>query len=187
VATIADGQSIVNTVTVTGTGPLGDDVSDKASHTTAVLHPAISIVKTANPESVSVSGSVTYTFVVTNTGDTVLHGVEVTDDILGAIGIVSELAPGESVTLAKTVDVDASTPPTNVGTVTGTDVLGQTVTDSDDATITVVLAEVLALPELPRTGSPLQAETRAAITLIEVGLLLELSARRRRRTRRQAD
>jgi hypothetical protein len=177
VATAADGQSILNTVKVTGTSPLGDEVSDEASHTTAVLHPAISIVKTAGPESVSVSGPVTYTYVVTNSGDTALFSVVVTDDILGAIGSVGELGAGESVTLTKTVQVDASTPPINIGTAVGTDILGQTVIATDDAVITVVLA---AVAELPRTGLPLGMQTRAAIMLLEVGLFMTLVGRRRR-------
>ena len=146
-----------------------------------VINPAISIVKTANPESVSVSGPVTYTYVVTNTGDTMLHDVTVTDDILGAIGTVGQLAGGESVTMAKTVQVDASTPPRNIGTAVGTDVLGQTVLATDDAVIAVVLA---AVAELPRTGSPVQSQTRAAILLIEVGVFMILAGRRRRGGRR---
>ena len=121
---------------------------------------------------------------VTNTGDATLHGVVVTDDILGAIGTVGELAPGESVTMAKTVQVDASTPPRNIGTAVGTDPLGQTVSANDDAVITVVLAEVLAQPELPRTGAPIQAETRAALALLEVGIVMTLAGRRRRAGRR---
>ena len=177
VATVAEGQSILNTVSVTGTGPLGNTVSDEASHTTAVLHPAISIVKTANPESVSGSGPVTYTYVVTNSGDTALFDVTVTDDIIGAIGSVGELAAGESVTMTKTVQVDTSTPPRNIGTAVGTDILGQTVLATDDAVITVVLA---AAAELPRTGAPLHAQTRAALALIEVGIFMILSGRRRR-------
>ncbi|HKY76834.1 MAG TPA: SpaA isopeptide-forming pilin-related protein [Acidimicrobiia bacterium] len=181
VATDADGQSILNTVTATGTGPLGDDVSATASHTTVVLHPAVSIVKTADPESVSVSGPVTYTYVVTNTGDAVLHDVTVTDDIIGAIGSVGELAAGESVTFTKTVPVDASTPPRNIGTAVGTDILGQTVSANDDAVITVVLA---AVAELPRTGSSLDARTRAAILLLQVGIFMTLAGRRRRIVRR---
>ena len=141
-------------------------------------------MKTADPELVSVSGPVTYRYVVTNTGDTTLYDVTVTDDILGAIGSIGELAPGESITLAKTVQVDASTPPRNIGTAVGTDVLGQSVSANDDAIITVVLAEVLALPELPRTGAPLQAETRAALMMIEVGIVMTLAGRRRRAGRR---
>jgi uncharacterized repeat protein (TIGR01451 family) len=184
IALAADGASILNTARAEGTDPLGKSVNNTANHTAALLHPAISIVKTANPELVSISGPVTYTYVVTNTGDATLHDVVVTDDILGAIGSIGELAPGESVTMAKTVQVDASTPPRNIGTAVGADPLGQTVSANDDAVITVVLAVVLAQPELPRTGSPLQAETRAALALLEVGIVMTLAGRRRRGARR---
>jgi len=122
--------------------------------------------------------------VVTNTGDTNLFEVAVTDDIIGLIGTVGSLAIGESVTMTKTVTVDVSTPPTNIGTATGTDILGEKVTASATATINVVLAEVLALPELPRTGSPIDAETRAAFALLEVGIVMTLAGRRRRAGRR---
>jgi archaellum component FlaG (FlaF/FlaG flagellin family) len=188
-ATAADGASIVNTASASGTDKLGETVNDSDSHSVVLLHPAITIDKTASPDSISGSGSVTYTYLVTNTGDAALSDVLVTDDILGAIGHVGTLAPGQSITMAKTVDVDASTPPTNIGTATGTDVLGETVTANDPATITVVLGEQLTrpepAPELPRTGAPLAAEIRAALALIEVGVILELSGRRRRRTRRR--
>ena len=148
VVVAGDGASILNTAEADGTDPLGQTVTSADNHTAVVLHPAISIVKTANPESVSVSGPVTYTYVVTNTGDTMLKNVTVTDDILGAIGSIGELAASESATLSKTVQVDASTPPRNIGTAVGTDILGQTVSATDDAVITVVLARS-SLPSCP--------------------------------------
>jgi hypothetical protein len=182
VGAIGDAHNVASVSAVDG---LGRTLSGSDGTYVDVLNPAITIVKTANPVSISVSGPVTYSYVVTNTGDTALRDILVTDDIIGAIGQIPELAPGESVTLAKTVDVDASTPPTNIGTAVGTDALGQTVTASDDATITVVLGEVLVLPaELPRTGSPLQAQTRAALMMIQVGLVLTLAGRRRWMVRR---
>lgn len=184
VATAADGVSILNTARAEGTDPLGQSVNNTANHTAVLLHPAISIVKTASPELVAISGPVTYLYVVTNTGDAVLRDVVVTDDILGAIGSVGELAPGESITMAKTVQVDASTPPRNIGTAVGTDPLGQTVSANDDAVITVVLGAVLAQPELPRTGAPLQAQAWAALAMIQVGVMLTLAGRRRRIVRR---
>jgi uncharacterized repeat protein (TIGR01451 family) len=174
-----DPDPLPNTALVTGTDADQRTTTDMASWLVDLIHPAISIVKTANPESVSVSGPVTYTYVVTNTGDTPLFGVLVSDDILGAIGRIGELAVGQSVTLAKTVDVDASSPPKNIGTAVGNDQLGGIVTASDDAVITVVLGAVLAQPELPRTGAPLGAQTRGALAMIEVGVFLLLAGRRR--------
>ncbi len=176
-----DPDPLPNVATVTGTDADQRTTTDTANWLVDLIHPAITIVKTANPEAVSVSGPVTYTYVVTNTGDTTLFGVIVDDDILGAIGRIGELAPGESVTMAKTVQVDASTPPRNIGAAVGTDVLGKDVSASDDAVITVVLA---AVAELPRTGAPLQTQTRAALALIEVGVFMILTGRRRRGARR---
>jgi hypothetical protein len=169
-----------NVAAVSAVDDLGRPVGSTDGTYVDVIHPGISIVKTADPESVSVSGPVTYTYVVTNTGDTSLFGVLVTDDILGAIGRIGELAVGQSVILAKVVDVDANTPPRNIGTAEGSDQLGQIVTASDDAVITVVLGAVLAQPELPRTGAPLGAQTRAALAMVEVGVVLLLAGRRRR-------
>jgi uncharacterized repeat protein (TIGR01451 family) len=170
-----------NVAAVDAVDRLNRPVTDSDGTFVDVIHPAISIVKTANPESVSGSGPVTYTYVVTNTGDTDLFDVLVTDDIIGTIGTVGSLTVGQSVTLTKTVTVDTSTPPTNVGTATGKDILGEQVSASDTATITVVLAEVA---ELPRTGAPLDAQTRAAFALLEVGIVMTLAGRRRRVGRR---
>ena len=170
-----------NVAAVDAVDSLKRPVTDSDDTFVDIIHPAISIVKTANPESVSGSGPVTYTYVVTNTGDTDLFGVVVTDDIIGTIGTVGSLAPGESITMSKTVIVDVSTPPTNIGVATGADILGKQVTASDTATITVVLPAVL---ELPRTGVPIDAQTRAAFALLEVGVFMILTGRRRRGDRR---
>ena len=206
---------VVNTVLVCTAGAApgdaaGEPLCDSDSHVLDVLHPAIVIDKTANPASVAVSGPVTYSYVITNTGDTPLQGIVVTDDIIGAIGTVDSLAPGASVTLTKTVDVDADTPPTNVGTVTGTDAIGGVVTDTDRATITVVLGGAIAQPqaqaptptlvpaaqpavavqpavELPRTGSPLGSQARLGLLLLLGGLVVALLGRRRRKLDPQAD
>jgi uncharacterized repeat protein (TIGR01451 family) len=175
-----DPDPLPNTATVTGTDADNRTTVDTASWVVDLIHPAISIVKTANPVFVTDSGPVTYTYVITNTGDTTLSNILVVDDILGAIGTVGSLAPGESLTMAKTVVVDFNTPPVNIGTVTAKDVLGQTVTARDDAVITVVLGEVLVLPELPRTGGPLGTQARLGFLLVQVGLVLHLLARRRR-------
>ena len=206
---------VVNTVLVCTAGAApgdedGEPLCDTDIHVLDVLHPGIAIDKTVNPVSVAVSGPVTYSYVITNTGDTPLQGILVADDIIGAIGTVGSLAPGQSVTLTKTVNVDATTPPTNVGTVTGTDAIGGVVTGTDKATITVVLAVELVQPqaeaptpalvpvvqpavevqpatELPRTGSPLGSQARLGLFLLQAGVVLELLGRRRRKLNPQAD
>lgn len=181
VVTTTDGDSLKNTATVGAIDQLLRTVSSVSSHTLAVLHPSLQLVKTASTESVAVSGTVTFTYVVTNTGDAHLRNVKVTDDVLGAIGIVPQLAPGASATLTRDMLVDANSPTRNVGTATGTDALGVEVSASDDATITIVLGEVLQRPALPKTGASVTAMVWAGFLAISLGALLVLGARRRPR------
>ncbi len=75
-----DHGSIHDSATATGTPPTGPSVtSPPATATvTATQSPALSIVKSASPASVSAVGqTVTYTFAVTNTGNVDLTGVQV--------------------------------------------------------------------------------------------------------------
>ena len=77
-----DHGSIHDSATATGTPPTGPSVtSPPATATvTATQSPALSIVKSASPASVSAVGqTVTYTFAVTNTGNVDLTGVSVAD------------------------------------------------------------------------------------------------------------
>ena len=177
--TAADGATAVNTVTVEGTDVLGTTVDDDDDHAFPVLHPAITIDKSASPTTVTGTGTVTYSYLVTNTGDTTLFNVAVNDDVLGAIGTIGSLEPGASQTLTRSVTVGTGSAPTNVGTASGTDVLGKTVTASDTQTITVVLGEVFERT-LPRTGASVDRQLRMAAWLLAGGLLLVLAARRRK-------
>jgi hypothetical protein len=100
-----------------------------------IIHPAISIEKTVSDDSVAIGTTVTYTYVITNTGDTTLFEISVDDNILGHIGDIAILEPGDSETLTATFTVGAS-PVVNVGTAVGEDVLGEEVSDTDDALVT---------------------------------------------------
>ena len=91
-----------------------------------IIHPGIEIVKTVDEETVPIGTTVTFTYVVTNTGDTTLYDISVDDDILGHIGDIEVLEPGQSVTLTKDFVV-GDEPVTNVGTAEGEDILGHSV------------------------------------------------------------
>ena len=124
-----DPDPLPNTGTVTGDtdeGEGGDEVTDTDDHEVDIIHPAIEIVKTVNEETVPVGTTVTFTYVVTNTGDTTLYDISVDDDILGHIGDIEVLEPGQSVTLTKDFVV-GDEPVTNVGTAAGEDILGRSV------------------------------------------------------------
>jgi uncharacterized repeat protein (TIGR01451 family) len=138
--TDADPDPLPNTATVRGDteeGEGGEEVTDTDDHVVDIIHPGIAIVKTVSDSTVDVGTTVTYTYVVTNTGDTTLFNVSVDDDVLGHIGTITSLAAGASATLTATFTVGAE-PVINVGTATGVDVLGGHVTDIDDASVTPI-------------------------------------------------
>ncbi len=182
--TADDPDPLPNTATVQGTADDGRSTTDEDSHEVDLIHPAIDIVKTVDPISGNPGDTVTYTYVVTNTGDTTLFNVSVDDDVIGHIGDIAELAPGESVTLTKDW-VLPSNPPvvTNVGTATGTDVLGKTVSANDDANVTIVEAEnpPKTPPPTAFTGSDAERLGLVALALLALGFLALAISRRRGR------
>ena len=172
----ASGTS-TNVAAVVAVDGLGRRSSASDSAFVQVINPLLTITKTPNPPSVSENGVVTFTYVVTNTGDTPLKDVTVTDDVLGGIGVVGDLAPGASATLTKNQTVTASSPTRNVGTATGVDLLGRKVSASAVADITIVLGLLL---ELPRTGGPISLLATAGFAMVVAGLALVAGGRRRR-------
>jgi uncharacterized repeat protein (TIGR01451 family) len=157
--------------------------NDQASASLTVICPAITIVKTVSPRSGTPGDTVTYTYVVTNTGDTTLFNVSVDDDVIGHIGDIAKLEPGQSVTLTKDFVLPAGNPIlTNVGTATGTDVLGTKVSDNDDAFVTIVLAKnpPPSPPPTAFTGSDAARLGLIAGVLLALGLLGIVLGRKRR-------
>ena len=122
-----------------------------------VFNPAISLNKTVDEDKVIPGDEVTYTYVVRNTGDSVLTDVTVTDDQVGPIGsIIPSLAPNDEETFYYTTVINGVT--TNIATATGTDQLGQDVTADDTVTVTVfnpgITVEKTCTPETqPEPGT----------------------------------
>ncbi len=173
-----DPDPLPNTATVTGSSDDGRKVSDQDDHQVDLIHPAIQIVKTVNPVSGEPGDEVTYRYVVTNIGDTTLYDVTVDDDIIGHIGSVDVLEVGGSVTLKKDwILPSEGVLVTNVGTTAGTDVLGEVVSDGDDATVTIVEAETP--PPTAFTGSTATPFAIASGVLLALGLLALAASRRR--------
>ena len=139
-----DAGSISNTGTASGTPPTGPAVTAASSLTIpAIDTPSVSLVKTASAVSYSSPGiPITYSYLVTNTGNVDLTSVSVTDPQpnLSAVGCPnSSLAPGvsETCTAAYTttqVDVDAGSI-VNTATASGTPSTGGVVTDTSSLTI----------------------------------------------------
>ncbi len=156
VATEADGTKVHNVATATGTSVFGQVGPVEAHADVCVIHPDIKLVKKVDPECVTVTedkpeAPVTYTFEITNTGDTLLTDVTLSDDQLGMIlgvggknGPAIELASGETTTVV-VKDVPISKPTVNIATVKGTDLLGKTVDDEARASVCVKVVKTFHL------------------------------------------
>jgi uncharacterized repeat protein (TIGR01451 family)/MYXO-CTERM domain-containing protein len=183
VVTAGDPDPLPNTATVEGTSDDGRPASDQDSHSVNLIHPDIRIVKTVSPQSGEPGDTVTYTYMVTNTGDTTLFDISVDDDVMGHIGDIDQLAPGHSATLTAEFvlpDQDGDLPLVNIGTATGTDVLEGSVSDDDDAGVTILRAETPPPPPTAFTGSDAERIGLIAAGLLALGLLALALGRRRR-------
>ena len=200
-----------NLSTVVGTGPQKTDVEGNLVAGVAVtdadpshylgVTPSIDIEKATNGQdadtapgvALTTGAIVEWTYVVTNTGDSPLVNVTVTDDKVAAFEIwcngtqsnvvPGPLAPGASFT-CNAFGVAAAGAYVNIGSVTGTVPGTQTtVSDVDPShhTGTPPAAAPPAPPALPATGGLLPAGVIAGGALITLaGLLLVAAARRRR-------
>lgn len=180
-----DAGEIVNTATVTGTGPGSRSVEATDSITTPITtQPAIALAKNGGGYSdvdgdrrLSAGDTVHFRFVVTNTGAVTLTGIAIDDPKLGgavACGI-PDLAPGESaecgpVSYAISSDEASVGAVTNAASVTASAV-GVIVSAADTVT--------LDLPLLAVTGGLVTA-LPWAIALLVAGMVVLLVARARR-------
>ncbi|WP_436793410.1 DUF7507 domain-containing protein [Actinospongicola halichondriae] len=143
VITDDDPDPLPNTATVVGTDERDRETDDDDDHLVDIINPSIQIIKTVDNDAPNPGDTITFSYEVTNTGDTTLYDVLVTDDQLGDIGTIDELAPGEVVVLTKDDLVQSDQSLVNIGTATGTDELGLEVTDDDDAFINIVIPAVI--------------------------------------------
>ena len=122
---------------------------------TAVKSPALSIVKDANPATYDAVGDViTYTIIATNTGNTTLAAVTITDPE-AALGTCtpangSSLAPGATITCAAShtitqADIDAGN---YLNTACVDDGAGGADEDCDDANVTAVSNKLLTITKV---------------------------------------
>jgi uncharacterized repeat protein (TIGR01451 family) len=145
---------IHNIATATGHDEWDRTVTDTDDHDTDIIHPAIHIVKSADPTQAHVGDKITYRFDVTNPGDTALTSVSFGDPrcdsgtLTGpvkAIGNADDwLEPGELWHRECTHVITPADPDPlpNTATTTGVDILGGdkgTVTDDDSASVDILI------------------------------------------------
>ncbi|QRP46214.1 DUF11 domain-containing protein [Amycolatopsis sp. FDAARGOS 1241] len=143
-----------NTVTATGTDLSGQPVTDTASATAKVIHPALSLTKTSAPAQVREGDRVTFTVTLKNTGDAPLDDVAVADDRTpGCVRKFGTLAPRAE----QTYRCDLLAPQddlTDPAVATGKDELGRELSGTADSTIDVIH------PALAVTQSAAPAQVR---------------------------
>jgi len=178
----ADGDPLHNVATVSGDHD-GGTVSDMDAHDIDVLHAAIDLEKTAAPASGPPGTPITYTYTVTNAGDTRLFDISVDDDILGHIGDIASLGVNQTTEVTAEITLGSS-PITNIATAAGSDVLGLSVSDNDEATVTVVAGGGGGDGGggSPFTGSGAGLLAAWAAALVVLGSIFLAASRKRRET-----
>ncbi|NUU07252.1 LPXTG cell wall anchor domain-containing protein [Leifsonia sp. C5G2] len=168
-----DRGGIDNTATALGQGPDGAPVlSDPSTVAVAATQaPALALQKTVSPGTVDAAGdTVTYTFHVTNTGNTTLSGIAIAETAFSGAGVLAApdcgaapLAPGADRTCTATyhvtqADVDA-------GTLTNTAVASAGAVDSSPSTATVTIDRAPALTLVKSAQPAAPADFRAGQTI----------------------
>ncbi|MEM2294205.1 MAG: SdrD B-like domain-containing protein [Nitrososphaerota archaeon] len=135
----SDPDPLVNNATVTATYN-NQQVSAWDTWTVDILHPAISVTKTADKTKAYAGETITYTIIVTNVGDCPLYNVNVTDTLLDTLLTNGFLDVGESITFTGTYIVKAGDedPLMNKVTAEGKDALGLVVSDDASASVDLV-------------------------------------------------
>ena len=182
-----DAGIVSNTATVTGTPPHGPAVLDKDTFDLPLVNgPAISLVKTG----VVHGDTITFTFVVTNTGNVSLTSVSLADELRGLSAIAygawpntqGELAPGASVMATATyavTDADKSAGfVSNEASVTATPPTGPEITDRDGVRVT--LKSVGALAHTGVDSDRLRGAALFGLLTILVGAAAMFTVRRKR-------
>ncbi|MHC5903963.1 DUF7507 domain-containing protein [Streptomyces sp. S6] len=165
-----DAGQLANSATVTGEPPLGGDPITSPPGTTKVPtdpRPGLSVVKSADKTELVLGETITYSFVVTNTGNVTMKDVAVHEGEFTGTGKLSEvscpdgtqsLAPGASATCTATYqvtqdDVDAGKI-SNSATVTGVPPLGPNTPVTSPPGTTTVPTDPKPGLKVTKTASP---------------------------------
>ncbi|WP_186786027.1 DUF7507 domain-containing protein [Paenibacillus agilis] len=165
--TAMQGDSLVNVATVTSdqTGPTQADAV-----VIIIGAPSITLTKSVSPQQATVGATVSYTFEVTNTGNTSLTNVQLTDPLLGLNQNIGTLAPGQSQTVdfSFVIPSGAANPFINIATVTGTSG-SQTVQASDSASLNLLFPAFTLTKTVDRARVNPGETVNFTITIVNTG------------------
>jgi large repetitive protein len=154
-----DPDLLMNTANVTGRDALSLLVSSADEVSVSVLRPGITLDKSANASFVHVGDNITYTYEVTNNGNTPLVNILVTDNQIDNVNYTSGdsnedglLDVEETWIFSSNYTVGAEDPDllVNTANVTGRDALEKTVTASDSASAAILRPGI----DIDKTASP---------------------------------
>ena len=158
-------------------------IRDATAAPIQVIHPGLSLSVDASATSLRPGDTVTYTFVLTNTGDSVVRGIRVVKDHVGVVGRIDALAPGGIVRLTSSSAVPG-TPTTlsDTTTATGSDLSGSPISVRTTTNLTVLPARGASRHGggTAFTGSDAaRAGASGLVLLILGGVALRVGCRRR--------
>jgi hypothetical protein len=146
-----DSDPLVNVATASGSYARGRTVTDRAEASVDILSSAIAIAKAANCTEAREGDKITYTYNVTNTGNTPLSNISVSDDKAGDAAYQSgdtnsdgQLDVDETwiFTATYTVTEEDTDPLVNVATASGTDASGKAVNAPASASVAIVVYSI---------------------------------------------
>ncbi|WP_181043398.1 SdrD B-like domain-containing protein [Actinokineospora auranticolor] len=131
--------SYTNTITASGLTTNGDEVVGQGKLDVVVINPSIDIAKTTDKANYALGETITFTIAVHNDGNAALTGVQVTDTTVPACNnaTIGNLGVGANTSYTCTATAPI-TGDSNTASVTATDPLGGTVTDSSTVSVPTV-------------------------------------------------
>jgi len=122
-----------NTVVAAAITPTGQTVTDSSTLSLLGLsgQTRLELSMEANTDRITVDGTIVFTYIIDNQGDTTISELRLIDDLSGVIPLPTVvLPPGERLTVSSQYDItgeDLSAPLTVTATTTGIDLFGKTV------------------------------------------------------------
>ena len=134
---------LVNTATASGTDILGETVTRYGGASVTLTYTSeLTVTKIVDPAVAQIDDIINYTYLVENTGDITIGGINLVDDKLGQILLnkttlaSGDLAKGSTTYTVKSVDLPG--PIVNAADVSGIDSQGDYVTNVTSASVTLV-------------------------------------------------
>jgi uncharacterized repeat protein (TIGR01451 family) len=161
------GVTIANTVIITANNLPEPETVGTVVDVLAV--PRVTLTKTADRTVVPPGETVTFTITLSNSGNTALTNIAVTDDLTGFSTVIPILAIGQTELLQVPFLVPLETPPqTFINTVTA--VSNETAPESASAEFTVSVRPLLGISKVPASATVTPGETfNYTVTLSNIG------------------